>query len=64
MSNLRDWTENVKLERFCVLRSCFGGGRDIFCLMRWPGILRNPRRFPPPWSVEEDCAQWCDHWRL
>jgi len=35
MSDLKDWIGNVKLESFCVLRPCFGGGRDIFvCLMR------------------------------
>jgi hypothetical protein len=34
MSDLKDWIGNVKLESFCVLRPCFGGGRDILvCLM-------------------------------
>jgi hypothetical protein len=49
MSNLRDRSGNVKLGRFCVLPSCFGGGRDILVLM-------TTRRFPPPWSVEEQAA--------
>jgi len=35
MSDLKDWIGNVKLESFCVLRPCFGGGRNIcVCLMR------------------------------
>ena len=35
VSDLKDWIGNVKLESFCVLRPCFGGGRDILvCLMR------------------------------
>jgi hypothetical protein len=52
MSNLRDRSGNVKLGRFCVLPSCFGGGRDILVLM-------TTRRFPPPWSVEELDALLC-----
>ena len=45
MPNLRDWNGNVKPKRFCVLRSCFGGGRDIFvCLM---AILMARRRAAP-----------------
>jgi hypothetical protein len=51
MSNLSDRSGNVKPERFYVLRFCFGGGRDILvCLMS------DARRFPPPWSVEEQPA--------
>jgi hypothetical protein len=46
MSNLRDRSGNVKLGRFSVLPSCFGGGRDILVLM-------TTRRFPPPWSIEK-----------
>ena len=30
MSNLRDWSDNIKSERFCVLRFWLLGGRDIF----------------------------------
>jgi len=45
MPNLRGWNGNVKPKRFCVLRSCFGGGRDIFvCLM---AILMARRRAAP-----------------
>jgi hypothetical protein len=41
MSNLRDWSGDVKPDRFYVLRFCFGGGRDILvCLMS------DARRFP------------------
>jgi len=29
VSNLTDWGGNAKPERFCVLRSCFDGGRDF-----------------------------------
>jgi hypothetical protein len=51
MSNLSDRSGDAKLERFYVLRFCFGGGGDILlCLMS------DPRRFPPPWSVEEQDA--------
>ena len=36
MSNVKDRRGNVKPGRFCVLRSYFGGGRDILVyLMRW-----------------------------
>jgi len=35
MSNLTDWIGDVNAKRFCALRSCFDGGRDILvCLMR------------------------------
>jgi hypothetical protein len=51
MSNLSDRSGDVKPERFYVLRFCFGGGGDILlCLMS------DTRRFPPPWSVEEQEA--------
>jgi hypothetical protein len=33
MSDLRDWSGNFKPERFCVLRTCFGGGGDILVLV-------------------------------
>jgi hypothetical protein len=34
MSNLSDWSDNLKPNRVSVLRSCFNGGRDILvCLM-------------------------------
>jgi hypothetical protein len=46
ISNLRDRIGNVKPERFCVLRSCVGGGRDILVF-----LMSDARRFPPPWSV-------------
>jgi hypothetical protein len=49
MSNLNDRGGDVKPKRFCVLRSCFGGGRGILvCLMS------DARRFPPPWTVEDE----------
>src|SRR5262249_1817391 len=38
MSNLRDWSGNVKPKRFCVLRSCFGGGRNILVCLIASGI--------------------------
>ena len=41
MSNLRDWSGNVKPKRFCVLRSCFGGGRSIVVCLTRSGILRH-----------------------
>ena len=51
MSNLRDRSGDLKPERFCVLRSCIAGGRDILvCLMS------DARRFLPPWTVEEQSA--------
>jgi hypothetical protein len=47
MSNLRNWSGVVKPKRFCVLRLCSGGDRDILdCLMPGAPPL-------PPWSVEE-----------
>ena len=52
MSNLRDWSGNVRPGRFCLLRSCFGGGRDILAWL----ISSTTRRFPPPWTVEEQPA--------
>jgi hypothetical protein len=48
ISNLRDRIGNVKPERFCVLRSCVGGGRDTLVF-----LMSDARRFPPPWSVDE-----------
>jgi hypothetical protein len=48
MSDLRDRGGNFKPERFCVLHSYFGGGRDILV---W--LMSDVRHFPPPWSVEE-----------
>ena len=45
--NVRDWSGDVKSERFCALRSYFGGGRDILVY-----LMSDARRFPPPWSVE------------
>jgi hypothetical protein len=48
VSNLKDRSGVVKPARFCVLRFCFGGGRDIFVY-----LMSGVRRFPPPWSVEE-----------
>jgi hypothetical protein len=36
IANVKDRRGNVKPGRFCVLRSYFGGGRDILVyLMRW-----------------------------
>src|SRR5262249_3004302 len=35
----------LRPERFCVLRSCFGGGRGILVCLTRSGILRHP---PPP----------------
>jgi hypothetical protein len=47
MSNVTDWVGSVKAERFCVLRSYFGGGRDILVCLTRSG-MSNARRFPPP----------------
>jgi hypothetical protein len=49
MSNLRDWSGNVRPGRFRLLRSCFGGGRDILAWL----ISSTTRRFPPLWTVED-----------
>jgi hypothetical protein len=43
ISNLRDRIGNVKPGRFCVLRSCVGGGHDILVF-----LMSDARRFPPP----------------
>jgi len=50
MSNLRDRKCNVKPERFCFLRSCFGGGRDI--LVGFPDAMtRHVHPAPLPAAV-------------
>jgi hypothetical protein len=58
MSNLRDRSGGVKPGCFYVLRFCFDGGRGILV-----GLMSDARRFPPPWSVEEQdaCFVVVDH---